>query len=316
MVDQAFLFYAKYPFTQYAKEYIKSKDIEITPTLIEKAEDRVVESITNNIVPKFAEFIDSVVEKELIIYATSRMIVSALDNKYFSAKYAVAESKRARDYIEKEDEQYLKKLSKDLNLNFEKQDSQYLLPFTEYLKNSPGSPEYFLINKELHEGFVRLNKRERNRIIEESIRQRVENTLPKKQKIPERYKHQIELSAKKIEPLLPKPKIKEVNFSGDIAPCMKKLLDEIYQNKNLSHHARWSLAIYLHKIGKTKEEILNIFSNSPDFNLNITDYQVEYIIKKDYSMPSCSTLKTYGLCINDCGCFNPLKYIKRFDKNG
>jgi DNA primase large subunit len=96
---------------------------------------------------------------------------------------------------------------------------------------------------------------------------------------------------------------------------MKLLLDDLYQNKNLSHHARWSLAIYLHKIGKSKEEILNIFSNSPDFNLNITEYQVEYIISKDYSMPSCTTLKTYGLCITECGCFNPIKYIKRFDKN-
>lgn len=315
MIDDTLLFYAKYPFTQYAKEYVNTKNIEITNQIIEKAETRIIESIKNNIVPKFTEFIDKSIEQELIIYAVSRMIISELDNKYFSAKYTVAESKRAREYIDKENETNIKKITSDLNLNFEKQEENYYLKFSEYLKNSPGSPEYFLINKEMYDGKVRLTKNERNRIIEEAIRQRVEKTLPKKQKIPNTYKKTIEDSAKNIDSVLPKPKIKEVKFSGDTAPCMKKLLEEIYQNKNLSHHARWTLAIYLHKIGKTKEEILNIFSNSPDFNLNITEYQVEYIISKDYSMPSCTTLKTYGLCINECGCFNPLKYIKRFDKN-
>ncbi len=316
MVNETLLFYAKYPFTQYAKEYINSKNIEIKNEIIEKAEQRVINSIKNNIVPEFADFIDDILDEEIIVYAVSRMIVSALENKYFAAKYSIAESKRARKYIDKENETNIKKISKDLGLNFERQGSTYLIHFSEYLRCSPGSPEYFLINKELNKGHVKLTKHERNRLIEEAIRQRVEKTLPRKQKIPEIYKEKILESSEKTEKLLPKPAIKEIKFTGDISPCMKKLLDDIYQNKNLSHHSRWSLAIYLYKIGKTKEEILNIFSNSPDFNLNITEYQIDYVMKKEYSMPSCATLKTYGLCINDCGCFSPLKYRKRFDKNG
>ncbi|MFA5382301.1 MAG: hypothetical protein WC356_03980 [Candidatus Micrarchaeia archaeon] len=315
MVNELLLFYAKYPFTKYAKDYISSKEIEIKEEIITKAKKRIVDNINNNI-QKFFEFQDNLFEDELISYAVSRMIIAALDNRYFSAKYSVAESKKTREYINEENETNIKKISKDLELNFEKEGENYLLYFSEYLKSSPGSPEYFLINKELSNGYVKLTKHERNRVIEEAVRQRIEKTLPRKQKIPETYKEKIIEAAKEIEIYLPKPEVKEIKFSGETAPCMKKLLDEIYQNKNLSHHSRWSLAIYLYSIGKTKEEILAIFSNSPDFNLNISEYQINYIMKKEYSMPSCTTLKTYGLCINDCGCFNPLKYKKRFDNNG
>lgn len=242
------------------------------------------------------------------------MIVSALDNRYFAAKYAVAEAKRAMSYIRSENEMNVNKLTKDLGLHFKKKGDNYLIHFTEYLKSSPGSPEYFLINKDLSKGYVKVTKHERNRLLEEAIRLRIKKTLPKKGKIPDIYKKEVEASAKKIIKELPGPVSKEIKFSGDIAPCIQKLLDDLYANKNLSHHARWSLAIYLNKTGKSKEEILNIFSNSPDFNLSIAEYQIKYIKEKGYSMPSCTTMKTYGLCIANCRCFNPLKYRRGMER--
>ena len=110
MVSETVLFYAKYPFTKYAKDYIDSKKVEIKDEHIEKAKERIVNGIKNNLIPKFAEFMDNVLEEEIIAYAVSRMIVSGLDSRYFAAKYAVAEAKRSMSYITNENETNVIKL--------------------------------------------------------------------------------------------------------------------------------------------------------------------------------------------------------------
>jgi len=97
-------------------------------------------------------------------------------------------------------------------------------------------------------------------------------------------------------------------------PCMKKLVNELRSGENLSHHARFTIAAFLSRIGMDVNDILDLFKNSPDFNERIARYQVEHIAglrgsRKQYMPYSCQTMKSLGLCPvpnNDCGVKNPL----------
>jgi len=91
-------------------------------------------------------------------------------------------------------------------------------------------------------------------------------------------------------------------------PCIQKLLDDINKHENLGHQARWILAVYLTNIGLSVEQITKIYSGLPDFKESITKYQLMHIRKREYKMPSCSTIRTYGLCTSNCRVSNPLKW--------
>jgi DNA primase large subunit len=86
------------------------------------------------------------------------------------------------------------------------------------------------------------------------------------------------------------------------------------------HKELFSLAAFMINRGYTKEEILAVLANRPDYNERIARYQVDHIAGERgggtrYRPPSCSTMRTYGLCIEDgklCpgSIRNPLEYRK------
>jgi len=94
----------------------------------------------------------------------------------------------------------------------------------------------------------------------------------------------------------------EVN-SEAFPPCMKAIIAKIQQGINVSHEARFSLVAFLHRIGMKNEDILNIFATVPDFRKDLTLYQIRHITGeisgKEYSVPKCATMRSFGLCIRD-----------------
>jgi DNA primase large subunit len=80
------------------------------------------------------------------------------------------------------------------------------------------------------------------------------------------------------------------------------------KHENLAHHARWYLATYLLAIGMAEDDVVNVFSAAPDFSEKITRYQVSHIKKKGYSVPSCATVMTYGLCCAVCRIGSPINW--------
>jgi len=96
-------------------------------------------------------------------------------------------------------------------------------------------------------------------------------------------------------------------------PCMKAILDALKAGENLPHTARFAITTYLLKRGWDVEQIVDLFRNAPDFNEKITRYQVQHIAgkvggRKEYAVPSCKTMREWGLCIANCGVKNPLQY--------
>ena len=91
---------------------------------------------------------------------------------------------------------------------------------------------------------------------------------------------------------------------------MKDLIAKLRKGENLTHQARFALTSFLLNAGWSKEQILDLFRSSPDFNEKIASYQISHIEKRGYKVPSCETLKNWGLCPGDCSRKYPLEGIK------
>jgi len=88
----------------------------------------------------------------------------------------------------------------------------------------------------------------------------------------------------------------------NIPPCMRNLLIHLQHGENVPHAGRFALTAFLHKIGFTNQEILNLHKNAPDFDEKLAAYQIDHITGKisstEYTPQSCSTMDNLGLCVN------------------
>ena len=187
-----------------------------------------------------------------------------------------------------------------------------------YLKFIPKTKEYSLVNQDFSEGTIALDQLGIMAVISEAMRQSIQAGLPvRKESIPKELAKDIEEAASKLHGEINRSnisveKVGKVEMGGEIAPCIKRLLDLLKNGENVPHMGRWVMAAYLLKKGFSVDEIVNLFSGAPNFNEKITRYQVEYIKKKEYGVPSCVNLDSYGICIERCGVGHPFRYgLKR-----
>ena len=299
---------AKYPFSSDAKDYVKQLVEEgwsISDYIIEKAAERVQKAFDNKL--NFFIERDDIEKEEVLGYAISKMMLAAINDPYIRAKYSVGEAKRAFAYLAKDEARTVERISKELGLEFGRAENGegYLLHFIPFMQNQPGTPEYLLINRDVKKGYVRLSEHERDRIVEEAIRRHIE-IPPTSKNIPP----QVAAAAEQLKNKLPKPIRKEIMGVGDIPPCIDAMLNDMHAHKNLPHTGRVYLTMYLHKIGWTDDALLELFSNSPDFNIRIAEYQIKYLSSHNYNVPNCSTVQSYGLCVANCGTKSPLQFRK------
>jgi len=86
-------------------------------------------------------------------------------------------------------------------------------------------------------------------------------------------------------------------FLGDeFPPCIFSLLQKLSSERELSHEGRVFLANFLVHAGFEPSEVKQLFVLANDFRKEITDYQVEYIVRRNLKLYSCSTLINLGLC--------------------
>lgn len=301
------VFCSHYPFSSASKEFASSQGLELTSSLIEKAEERAKEALVNGKIRRSAELSDAR-EEELIIYAGARMIISSANNRYLINRYAVAEAKRAGDYLASDDgphPEYIDSMASEFGITFEKKGIAYLVPLAKYLAYTPRSIDYKLVNRDVLGGQVRVNRHERIRMLEEAIRKKIEGSLP----IRADFNAEIKAAGARIIALLPKLETVMVKLGQEnYAPCIRKLLDEMSMNINVPHTGRVALAIYLVNAGLPNEKIVDCFRLAPDFSEKTTRYQIEHIRARKYRMPSCSTMDSYGICVADCRCGTPLHF--------
>jgi DNA primase large subunit len=106
--------------------------------------------------------------------------------------------------------------------------------------------------------------------------------------------------------------------SKEWAPCMVALRNRV---ADIGHFGLFALAAYIAQTGYEVKEIVDVLRVRSDFDEKIARYQVEHIAgqrcsRVKYRPPSCQSMKTHGLCIEDgkhCpnNIKNPTQYTNR-----
>jgi len=295
-------FAVKFPFTNKARIILGTRKVKLDESIIDKAVSRINNGLKSEI-PRPTLIYDEDKIIEIASYPAARMILASLDNTYIRSRYAVAEAKRAHKYLESIPHKVCRNIGRELGINLIKRDESYYVDVTAYLQFAPRSRNYKLINRILINGVVSINWHEYIRLIEEAIRYKVlKGVKVYKRDIPDMAREAI--GRIYIPPSKLPKKVSEVGYP----PCIQELIKKIKKHENLGHQARWVLAVYLVALGMNDGQIMAVYSGLPDFNKKITRYQVQHIRKREYKMPSCSTMRTYGLCTANCGISNPLKW--------
>jgi DNA primase large subunit len=296
-------FACRYPFTEEGKRAILENNIQINDMITEKAVDRIVAALNNAYKAANPMHIsDQLIE--IGSYGAARMMLAHLRNTYLTNKFAIAEAKKASSLMARERVENLKRLQEELGVIPGEFEGKVVVPLEVYVKFSPRSVDYRLINRNVKEGHVEVSKREVLRLMEEAVKMKVENVgiLKNAPEIVKKYSNQ-------LMKLVPKTAPSKMSFKeGENPPCIEKLLETAKKHENLGHQGRWTLAVYLINKGVPYEKVLQIFSNFPDYDERVASYQIKHAINRGYTVPSCGMLLSYGLCIANCKIGNPLRW--------
>jgi len=311
------------PFVKEAQEYVRRRGISLEDLgsdyfrpMIQRAKERIREAIKYGIVRTVLEDPDV----EIISYPIAILILSQIGDPFLSARYAVAEAKRVNSLLREEEDSVLLYITQHtfqwkvfkVSTKVMGRTYAFAIYFRDYLRGVPrGEIAWKLINRPLIDGYVLLQKYELARLIEEALRKRIESLCSERPSSEMRLPTALEKAIEEVIELY-RPyrerigSLSELRAGGSISreafpPCIKALLDDLERGKNLPHMARFTLATFLLNIGMSIDEVLDLFRRTPDFNESKARYQIEHVAglrgsKIKYLPPSCSTLKTFGLC--------------------
>jgi DNA primase large subunit len=258
---------------------------------------------------------------ELLSYPLARILVSCLDDSILLRRYALAEAKRAYKRMQEEKED-LTAIADDLGLH-PQGPGPYKIHFAEYIRaaHRMHSPKWKLTNRDLQQGYLTVTREELMRIMEEAAREKILKGLPISVdgKTCAALQEYLQPLREQLDIIRARDRVDlgAVN-EGAFPPCIKKMLNDVAKGTNLAHSARFALVSFLLQINMTAEEVISLFSTSPDFDEERTRYQVEHIAGASgtsYKPPACATMATYGNCPGEdelCRRIrHPLSYYER-----
>ncbi len=325
----------RYPFTIEFEEYLKSNPISLSDLMspeyskiLKDSELLLKEVILTGRIAGYSN---------IFVYPLVRFIVEYIKSDYLLHRFATSESKRIEKLLKDEPLTKILHIAKtSLNWNVvatkftetEKIFGPRIIEFKMHFSSFLDASVYFsdtwkLVNRYLIDGYVYLNKDELVRLISEKVKFRI---ISKRHSLPRKIPEQLQEVIERIKLVLNKHIAKhqdidltQINEEA-FPPCIKLMINETKSGHGLAHQARFAMTSFLLKIGMSIDDILNLFSSSPDFDPEIARYQIEHIAglrgsRTPYTPPSCSYLRTIGLCVPDdelCDKIShPLNYYKR-----
>ena len=328
---------AKYPFLPEARKYISAYGLTLESfsdpaysKIVERAKQRIVDAV------KLGEEVDpsSVSEDEVVELASfplAIILVAAVKDRLLARRFALAEASLATKLLSddaKRDSKTVLRIARDVfGMDVEATGNEYSMALRDYLKASMrfNAPSWKLVNRIVVRGRVMVTISELIRLLKdrvvEYVLENVEKAMARPPKLPENLQRIVD----EIKSILPSKRYEEEIISGESSPeawppCMKLIYQGIMKGENVSHFANFALASFLINIGMSLDDILKIFAHRPDFDQRVARYQIEHIAglrgsRTKYTTPSCDTMRTNGLCVEDgklCGGVkNPLVYFRR-----
>ena len=313
--------HARYPFLAAAREAVEAAAVDLgevvatDDAVTERALSRVEHAITDGTVGEPHRR----TRVELLSYPVARVLVSLVDQHICTRKYATAEAETARERFGAEFEattEFKSTSSERVTLDqllaefdlagaVRETDDGYRVEVGTYLELAADQrgDQWRLVNRPLSDGHVRIAPEQLNVLLKQAIRHRVEDGLPFT--VPEAIASELEAEVEQLNDVLA-----ELDLTREIdtvvpelfPPCMQALLDKVQQGEHLEHHSRFAIAAFLTSIGMTTDEIVELFQVNPGFGEEATRYQVDHIrgdtSPTEYSTPACSTMVSYGDCVN------------------
>lgn len=313
--------HARYPFLEAAREAVDGADIDLgtlirdDEAVVERAEKRVMTALNEGAVgdPHRSTRV------ELLSYPVARVLVSLVDERVCTRKYARAEADRAmsqftarRDADTSLKSTTTERLSLDallaefgLSGAIHETEDGYRVAAPTYLDLAADiwGDEWRLVNRTLSDGEVGIERGELDTLLEEAIAERVQHGLPLA--VPEAIADPLDGRVEGIQDALA-----ELDLTREIdtvvperfPPCMKALLDSIQKGEHLPHHSRFAITAFLTSIGMSTDEIVELYMVNSSFGEEMTRYQTDHIrgdtSPTEYSPPSCATMQSYGDCVN------------------
>ncbi len=311
----------KFPFTPAARRFMEN--LNVNERMVELAVERIKKAIRGDMGIKVMAS-DESKREDIASFAVSRMILGHLRNNFLTSRFAVVEAKVARNHLDHSDEVTVDLVANHFGLHpvqrleisgsgasgvsgssgsSSASGSVSYLDIPEYLQYSPRSTEYRLINRRILNNLVEVKPSEKRRLVEEAVRKHAER-IPVVKDPPSL----IIDAGKRLMAEMPKSETRVVMNVKDHPPCIAKLLESAKSHENLNHQARFYLGTYLIGIGMSEDDMTKIYSDMPDFSERTTRYQLSHLKKKGYSVPSCASVMTYGLCCAVCRIGSPLNW--------
>jgi DNA primase large subunit len=304
---------ASYPFLREAARYVKERGPSLEELLNDIAysgvrvagADRVRAALEKGRIPAPACREDYECLEEMLSYVCARFVVSVAGSPALTRRYALKEAESAAEMLRQEEPEFIKSISEELGIHVEQSEDSFSLHFTQYIRYAvPNQREWKLNNRGISKGSVQLDKDDFCRLLQNVITKRFDNELPLK--VPDIVKEVFLEDAQRLrleaDTLFRQFDVKTLGKLRIMAfpPCMTHLLMRVQSGENIPHSGRLALVTFLNSLGVPSEDIMKIFSASPDFNEEKTRYQVEHITGvisgTEYSSLKCETIKTYILC--------------------
>ncbi len=271
---------------------------------------------------------------EIMSYPYARILVSCINDKFLTRRYALAEAVHMNKLLGEEKPSTVLMIAEELGVKSAVENEQLRMHFSDYLKFSSRikSTEWKLVNSEIRNGYVMLSHERFDRVLQNALQDKIESELPLEVSDDIRIMVKKECDAVANKVAESKSRF-STEFTGELKeetlpPCIAALLSASQKGINLPHSGRFALVSFLHAIGMNSEQILALFSQSPDFDESKSLYQIKHITGElsgtdGYVPPECGTMKTNGLCNNpDKLCDNekmnhPLNYyrIKTYNRS-
>lgn len=316
-------FAQKYPFSALAKRVVKEIDFsleKIPQPVLDRARIIVLSAFRGKTYdPTIGSSSASILKDEILAFPVAKILVSLQKNDESVYRFCEMVSKSVFSRLEKESNDVVFELAWGVGVKFFLEDGKDIfasVPLPVFLGVDSSNNFFKLVNQRVSAGKIFLSKNEFLRFVSFKVQKNLLDSLPVDVSgVPKNLKSIAkEISVQVFES-------KKARFDGgplgDIKPeffppCIERLYSEILAGKNLNHMERFSLATFMLSIGMPVEQVINLYSHTPNFDKKVTAYQVTRLAGKGgtkYSAAGCSKMGEYKVRVPSCPC-NANKKIK------
>ncbi|HJJ38786.1 MAG TPA: DNA primase large subunit PriL [Methanocorpusculum sp.] len=319
-----------YPFLPEAQKVLASRGISVdslTKTesgrgYLEKAASRVMFAIDGKELYPADNSGDNI--SDIITYVLARILVSCVKDRQTIQRFVKSEAKRVYQALSSEQNMPLKnRVCSEFGISVD----TAKLSVVQYVEMCAGvrdgkkgerTPKWFLVNREITDGYVSVTPDELEILLCEKIKNHLSSSLPLA--VPASLERDFQPWVEKITAKVQERTLETFGTVDESAfpPCIQALISAAAAGSNIIHAGRFALVAFLRRIGMDQDRIEAVFSSAVGYNAEMTEYQVNHILTHEYESMACPAMQTNGLCSHknkQCEKVNhPLSYYRNAKK--